>query len=157
MEWTLKAFTELSPDELYALLRLRQRVFVLEQKCPYVDCDGADAEALHLWGVDAVARDPRRPGHAHAMVAYARLFGPGIKYEEASIGRIVTAPEARRTGAGRAVVARGLDELMRAFGPGPVKIQAQRYLLAFYESFGFARVSEDYLEDDIWHVDMRRA
>jgi ElaA protein len=174
MTWVVKEWGELTLDELYGLLRLRQRVFVQEQNCPYVDCDGADDQALHLWAVapggerpaarsdeDAVARGGEHvpePVCAGLLqpAAYARLFAPGVKYREASIGRVVTAPEHRRSGLGRALLGRAVEVVEARFGPSPIKIQAQRYLLEFYRSFGFRVVSGEYLEDGIVHVDMIR-
>ncbi len=140
-----KPFAELTPFELYEILALRQRVFAVEQNCVYQDCDGHDAGSRHLW----LANDGR-------MIAYARILPAGEKYEQASLGRVVTAPEARKTGAGRAIVAAALEAIERAWGRVPVKIGAQAYLQKFYGSFGFVRVSDDYLEDGIPHLDMIR-
>ena len=147
MTWTLKPYAALSLDELYAALALRQRVFVIEQNCPYLDCDGHDQEALHLWHTDENG----------VPDAYLRLFGPGVKYAECSIGRVVTAPEVRRTGLGRELVARGLAAAAERFAHAPVRISAQAYLERFYGEFGFARVGANYLEDDIPHCEMLRA
>lgn len=143
------SFEALSPFDLYSALELRQRVFVVEQTCPYLDADGVDKRSLHLfgWGGDS---DRRR------LIAYARLLPPRVKYAEASIGRVCTHPEFRGTGAGKLL----MDEAMRlveASGWGKeIRIAAQMYLERFYEGFGFKRVTDPYLDDDIWHVDMRR-
>ncbi len=144
--WQYRAWTALTVDELYRIMAVRQRVFVVEQACPYADADGWDPRADHLWCEDA--------GAVHA---YLRLFAPGVKYEEASLGRIVTAPEARRIGLGRPLVREGLARLTAAHGPVPVRIGAQRYLERFYGELGFVRVSDDYLEDGIPHLEMVRA
>jgi ElaA protein len=146
MTWTLKPWADLTRDELYAALTLRQRVFVVEQRCAYLDNDGHDHEALHLWHADQHGTPD----------AYLRLFAPGVKYAESALGRVVTAPEARRTGLGRALVARGLEALTERFGAVPVRISAQVYLERFYGEFGFAREGGDYLEDDIPHCAMVR-
>ncbi len=145
MGWVCKAYRELSTDELYALLALRQRVFVVEQACAYLDLDGKDARAFHLW-------------HAAGgeVGAYLRYFAPGELFAEASLGRIVTAPERRREGLGRALVGEGLARLERQFGPTPVRIGAQAYLERFYASFGFARGGPEYVEDGIPHLTMVR-
>lgn len=149
LSWQCTGFAELSPNDLYAAMELRQRVFVVEQKCAYLDADGIDRRALHLlgWSDEAGRRK---------LVAYARLFPPKIKYAEASIGRVCTHPDVRGTGAGRSL----MDEAIRvveALGFGrEIRIAAQMYLERFYEGFGFKRVTDPYLEDDIWHVDMRR-
>lgn len=140
-----KTFEALSPAELYAILQLRQRVFVVEQACAYVDCDDHDQRALHLWTTD------------DRVVAYARVLPPGEKFVEAAIGRVVSAPEARRTGAGRAIVARAIATIERVYGRVPIRISAQSYLLKFYGGLGFARAGGEYLEDGIPHHDMLRA
>jgi ElaA protein len=145
--WRYLAWGELTTDELYRLLVLRQRVFVVEQTCPYLDADGWDARAHHLWTDDAAGAEAR---------ACLRVFAPGVKYAEASLGRIATAPEARGTGLGRALVAEGLARIEAAHGPVAVRIGAQKYLERFYGEVGFATVSEAYLEDGIPHVEMVR-
>jgi ElaA protein len=145
--WQLKPFDALTPYELYAIMAVRQRVFVVEQRCAYLDADGYDARALHLWYA---------PYDTAPIDAYLRAFGPGVKYPECSLGRVVTSPEARRTGLGKTLVARGLDALRSHHGDVPVRISAQQYLERFYGAFGFVRVGDDYLEDDIPHCEMLR-
>ncbi len=142
-----RSWEALGRDELYAVMALRQEVFVVEQRCPYLDADGYDPKASHLW---ATAGDSEYP------VAYCRIFPAGVKYPEASIGRVVSASSARRTGAGRALMVEAL-RVMDAAPMGSVRISAQSYLQRFYEGFGFRVVSEPYLEDDIPHVEMLRA
>ncbi len=139
-----KPFAELTVDELYAILALRQLVFVVEQACAYLDCDDHDQRAIHLWSGDG------------AVTAYARVLPPGEKFAEASLGRVISAPEARGTGAGRAIVARSIECVRRRFGAVPIRISAQSYLARFYTELGFARVSEEYLEDNIPHIEMLR-
>ncbi len=152
LTWRARHFISLTATELYGLLQLRQRVFVVEQKCAYLDADGYDERATHVW---ASLDDPR--GGPSVIYAVSRFFAPGIKYEEASLGRVVSAPEARGTGVGRELVRFTLEEIERAFGPVPVRISAQAHLSRFYRSFGFREVSERYLEDDVPHVAMLRA
>jgi ElaA protein len=147
--WECTAFADLTPGDLYAAMVLRQVVFVLEQKCAYLDADGADAKALHLFGW--VKGDSWQ-----RLVAYARLFPPRVKYAEASIGRVVTHPDVRGTGLGQALMAEAIRLIEEKAWGSEIRIQAQMYLERFYEGFGFRRVTEPYLEDDIWHVDMRR-
>ena len=143
----MRAFAELSTSELYGLLKLRQEVFVVEQSCPYLDADGLDAAASHLFAVDS---------DGSAMLACARLFAPGVRELEAVIGRVVTAPSVRRSGAGRELMRRAIAAIEDAHGPVPIRIGAQKYLERFYGSFGFARDGEDYLEDGIPHLHMLR-
>jgi ElaA protein len=147
MDWCFRPWAELGRDELYAILALRARVFVVEQACAYLDLDGRDAACWHLWQAD----------DAGAVAAYLRVVPPGAIYVEASLGRIVTAPAVRRSGVGRALVAEGLRRAAALFGPGPLRIGAQGYLEAFYADFGFVRASDDYLEDGIPHLEMVRA
>jgi ElaA protein len=147
--WQWVRFTELRPDELYAAVQLRETVFVVEQECAYLDADGRDPSAWHLLGWFGTGKDKR-------LVAYARLFEPGVRYAEASIGRIVSAPAVRGSGIGRALVAEGLRR-MKELAPGqPIRIAAQKRLEKFYQAYGFSRASEPYEEDGIIHVDMLR-
>jgi ElaA protein len=149
--WRFASYADLSLDELYALLQLRSLVFVVEQQCPFLDADGDDARAWHLLGWTGATGGPP------LLAAYARLFAPGVKYTEASIGRVVSHPDVRRTGAGRALMDEALQQVA-ALAPGaPVRIGAQKYLERFYGSFGFARAGDDYLEDGIVHLEMVRA
>lgn len=145
MRWELRAFDALTVAELYGILRTRQDVFIVEQKCAYADADGLDPEASHLFAVDG-----------DAVIACARLFAPGQRRREAVIGRVVTASSVRRSGLGRELMRRAIDAVAAAHGPTPIWLGAQKYLQRFYESFGFVRDGEDYLEDDIPHLPMRR-
>jgi ElaA protein len=149
IRWHWSRFGELSTADLYAVVRLREAVFVVEQNCPYPDADGRDPDAWHLLGWSERARE-------RSLVAYARVFEAGVRYAEASIGRIVTAPEVRGTGLGRILVEEGLRRL-NSLAPGqPVRIAAQERLEKFYAGFGFTPASAPYDEDGIRHVDMIR-
>jgi ElaA protein len=145
MEWRHRAFAELSTGELYGILKLRQEVFVVEQSCPYLDADGLDADASHLFAVGG-----------ESIVACARLFAPGVREVPAVIGRVVSAPSVRRTGAGRELMRRAIETLEQAHGAVAIRIGAQKYLEKFYGSFGFVRDGEDYVEDGIPHLHMLR-
>lgn len=147
--WQCSPFAELTAGELYAVMEVRQRVFVVEQKCAYLDADGADHLALHLLGW-------RNTPEGLVLSAYARLFPPGAKYTEASIGRVLTHPVARGSGLGRALMVEAIQRVADAEWGTAIRLGAQMYLEAFYEEFGFYRVSEPYIEDDIWHVEMLR-
>jgi ElaA protein len=147
--WQWSRFSELSAEDLYAVVRLREAVFVVEQQCAYPDADGRDPLAWHLLGWS-----DRENGKA--LVAYARIFEPGLRYTEGSIGRVVTAPEVRGTGLGKALMAEALRRL-EGLAPGQtIKIAAQRRLEKFYLELGFRTVSAPYEEDGITHVDMLR-
>ena len=147
--WQWSRFSELSPADLYAVVRLREEVFIVEQQCAYPDADGRDPQAWHLLGWS-----DRENGKT--LVAYARIFEPGLRYTEGSIGRVVTAPEVRGTGLGKALMAEALRRL-EGLAPGQtIKIAAQRRLEKFYLELGFRTVSAPYEEDGIIHVDMLR-
>lgn len=144
-EWRLKFFDDLSPHELYALLRLRSEVFVVEQTCVFLDMDDKDQGAHHLLGY--------RNGE---LVACTRLLPPGLTYADASIGRVVTSSAVRRSGLGRELMTRSIEEAYTLFGHVPLKLGAQLYLKGFYESFGFLQSGPGYLEDGIPHIPMVR-
>lgn len=147
--WQWSRFSELRPEDLYAVVRLREAVFIVEQQCAYHDADGRDPQAWHLLGWS-----DERSGRT--LVAYARIFEPGVRYPEGSIGRVVTAPQVRGTGVGRTLMAEALRRL-EGLAPGQtIKIAAQRRLEKFYLDFGFTTVSAPYEEDGIIHVDMLR-
>ena len=136
-------------DDLYAIVRLRESVFIVEQNCPYPDSDGRDPLAWHLLGW-------RDGPDGNELVAYARIFEPGIRYHEASIGRIVTATKLRGTGLGKQLMVEALRRAEQLAPDQPIKIAAQRRLENFYEGYAFQTVSEPYEEDGILHVDMIR-
>jgi len=148
IHWQWSRFNELSVDDLYAVVRLREAVFIIEQNCPYPDADGRDPAAWHLLGWSATGE--RR------LLAYTRVFEPGVRYSEASIGRVVTAPEVRGTGLGKVLMAEALRRVESLVPGQVVKIAAQRRLEKFYLGFGFESVSEPYEEDGILHIDMVR-
>ena len=144
LTWELVPFAALRPEQLYAILALRLLVFTVEQNCPYQDCDGKDLDALHLMGI---ADDGR-------LLGYARLLAPGVCYAAASIGRVVTHPDVRRRGVGKAVMRAAIVQTRAAYGAGPIRIGAQLYVQRFYEEFGFAVAGPTYDEDGIPHVEM---
>jgi ElaA protein len=145
--WQWSSFADLTAAQLYAMLALRQQVFVLEQTCLYPDIDGLDPAAHHLLGWRDVDGKP-------ALAAHLRCLAPGAKYTEMSIGRVVTSPAARGTGLGRELVAQGIALAQRLHPGHAIRIGAQAHLEAFYASFGFVTVSEPYDEDGIQHIDM---
>jgi ElaA protein len=140
-------FDDLTLQELYDIMSLRQEVFIVEQNCPYLDADGKDQHAWHLSGTNSAGQ----------LIAYARLLPKGVSYTGyASIGRVVTAPSVRRSGAGRLLMQETIRICLQLFGPVPLKISAQEYLREFYASFGFDPIGETYLEDGIPHIAMIR-
>ena len=141
--WMLKAFDDLSTNELYALLRLRSEVFVVEQTCVFLDMDNKDQYCQHLLG-----------WQGEKLAAVARIVPAGVSYDEASVGRVVTAPFARGTGLGRQLMQVAIHELQKLYGPVAIRIGAQQHLSAFYGSLGFVVTSEPYDEDGIMHVEM---
>jgi len=145
LSWKVLPFNSLSRDQLYEIMALRQKVFVVEQDCPYLDADGKDQKSLHVLGY-----------HDEVLAAYARLVEPGGSYEEPSIGRIVSSPDFRGTGLGKELMQVAIEELQRHFGALPIRISGQLYLQKFYENLGFAVVGEQYLEDNIPHIEMLR-
>lgn len=138
-------FDQLTPYELYDIMALRQEVFVVEQNCPYLDADGKDLHSWHLMGRDVQGK----------LICYTRLLPEGLSYDGyVSIGRVVSSPAARGTGAGKILIRRSIDMCRHLFGNQPIKIGAQTYLLKFYARFGFQSTGEEYLEDGIPHTKM---
>lgn len=145
MDWILKDFDSLTPAELYSILQLRAQVFVVEQNCPYLDEDDKDQQSFHLMG-----------WKGNLLAAYTRILPPGLAFDEASIGRVVTSPKARGEGIGRTLMTESINRLYNLYGKVPIEIGAQLYLKKFYESLGFHQTSEVYLEDNIEHIEMRK-
>ncbi|MES2575597.1 MAG: GNAT family N-acetyltransferase [Bacteroidota bacterium] len=145
IQWKIKSFDELSVNELYHILKLRSEIFVVEQNCVYLDIDGKDTLALHLFGE-----------FEGKIVAYSRLFKPGITFENASIGRVVVDADYRDRKWGHDLMREAIAGIQSHFGESKIIIGAQLYLKKFYESHGFLQTSEMYLEDDIPHIEMER-
>ncbi|HTD93703.1 MAG TPA: GNAT family N-acetyltransferase [Chitinophagaceae bacterium] len=143
--WKIKHFEDLTVHELYAILRLRSEVFVVEQNCVFLDQDNKDQASHHLMGW----QDDR-------LTAYTRIVPPGLAYDDPSIGRVVTSPTDRGSGIGKILMERSIAELYTIYGPLPIRIGAQLYLKNFYESLGFLQTSEIYDEDGIDHIEMTR-
>lgn len=141
--WILKPFDSLTVNELYAILRLRSEVFVVEQNCVFQDMDNKDQQCHHMMG-----------WKGNLLAAYTRLVPPGVSYEQASIGRVVTSPLARGGGLGKTLMEKSMEELTNLYGPGIIKIGAQLYLKKFYQSFGFKQIDDIYDEDGIDHIHM---
>ena len=148
--WTVKKFDDLTPHELYAILRLRSEVFVVEQDCVFQDMDNKDQLCYHLMGWQ------NDTDQSMELITYTRLVPPGVSYDFPSIGRVVTSPATRGSGMGKLLMEKSIEELENLFGKRPIKIGAQLYLKAFYESLGFKQSSDIYDEDGIDHIEMIR-
>lgn len=144
MDWILRSFDELTVHELYAILQLRSKVFVVEQTCAYQDMDDTDKLALHLFAMEN-----------NKAIAYTRLIPPGISYEQASIGRVVVDPEKRGTELGKNLMRQSIKTVNEKFNTSHITISAQLYLLKFYNGLGFKEVGDTYLEDNIPHIKMK--
>jgi ElaA protein len=143
MNCDLKKFDVLLPHELYAIMQLRNEVFVVEQNCVYQDADNKDPHCYHFMGwLDS------------KLVAYTRIVPPGVAYAEPSIGRVVTSPSVRGSGLGRELMIKSIEQVYKLYGNTSIKIGAQFYLLTFYSSLGFKQTSGIYLEDNIKHTEM---
>ncbi|WP_096200622.1 GNAT family N-acetyltransferase [Bacillus sp. FJAT-45350] len=145
MEWKLIKFEELTTKELYAIMKERVSIFVVEQQCPYHELDDYDQAAYHLF-----------KENEGEIIAYARVLRHNIIYKEATIGRIIVKKEFRGSGLGRELLERAIEFLETELDEKVIKIQAQSYLKEFYSSFGFEPISEIYLEDKIPHLDMKK-
>ncbi|MDG1870428.1 GNAT family N-acetyltransferase [Flavobacterium frigidarium] len=145
LQWKIKPFDGLSVNELYDLLQLRSKIFVVEQNCVYLDLDGKDKVALHLFAE-----------FEGKIVAHARLFKAGISFDNASIGRVVVDADYRDRKWGHDLMREAIAGIASNFNETKITIGAQLYLKKFYESHGFIQSSEMYLEDDIPHIEMIR-
>lgn len=148
VHWLARRFSELDLDTLYALLKLRSEVFVVEQNCVYLDPDGKDRhpETVHLLGI---ADDG-------SLAGYLRILPAGLSYPQASFGRVLTAPAWRGRGLGDPMLHAALDEIERRWPGADVQIGAQAHLQGYYGRHGFEPSSEPYVEDGIPHIDMLR-
>jgi ElaA protein len=147
LAWRWCRFEELGVDGVYDMLALRAKVFILEQG-PYLDPDGADRHAWHLLGRDEGGGE---------LKAYLRVLDPGVKFDDVAIGRLVVDAGLRGQGIGHQLVREGLAQCARLWPGRPVSISAQAQLQRFYNQHGFRTVSDEYLDDGIPHVDMRRS
>ena len=143
MNLITKTFNELTTDELYKILRLRNEVFILEQECPYQDIDDKDSESYHMFLKEN-----------NEIIAYLRIIKKGISYKQISIGRVVVKKDYRFKGIAKDMLLKCLDFIENNLGEKEIKIQAQSYLYEFYSSLGFKKISDIYLEDNIPHMDM---
>ncbi len=144
--WELRHYNDLSGEEIYEILTLRQAIFVVEQRCAYLDADGKDRCGYHLLGRDDEGR----------LIAYLRILEPGCRFPEPSIGRVVVHPDHRGKGLGVVLMQEGMRECARLFPERPIRISAQHYLQKFYEHLGFVCLGDGnpFDEDGIPHIEM---
>ena len=147
-DWLCKHHDDLGKEQLYAILELRSEVFVVEQKCAYLDVDGQDlsGDTLHVMGW----QDDK-------LVAYARLLDPESQGGDVVIGRVIIAPQGRGQKLGHRLLEVALENIEEYWSGQPIFMSAQAHLQSFYEQHGFRAEGETYLEDDIPHIGMRRA
>lgn len=145
IKWAIKKFESLTPNELYAIIQLRNEVFVVEQNCVFQDADNKDQFSIHLMG-----------WQGNNLIAYTRLVPPGKAYPEPSIGRVVTSKSVRNKGAGKLLMEKSISEIKNTWGNVPIRIGAQLYLKKFYSDLGFIQSGNIYLEDGIEHIEMLR-
>ncbi|AFY74427.1 putative acyltransferase [Synechococcus sp. PCC 7502] len=144
INWYWQQFSDISGEEMHEILSLRQKVFVVEQRCAYLDADELDKQSWHLLG----RRNDRQ------LIAYARLNFPNTRYSEPSFGRVITTKEIRGIGAGRRVVKACIEKSTQEYPDLNIQISAQTYLVRFYQEFGFTSVGVPYDDAGIEHVNM---
>ncbi len=145
MDIQIKSYAELTKEQLYRILQLRAAIFVVEQNCPYLDVDGLDQKAYHALGTSE-----------GEICAYTRIFKGGDYFEDPSIGRVLVAKEARGKEFGKKIMQASLQFIEEHWKETHTVISAQLYLVKFYEDLGFKSIGEEYLEDDIPHIKMKR-
>ena len=142
MQTVVKNFDELTNYELYEIIKLRSEIFVVEQNCVYLDLDGVDLNAYHVYLKDG-----------DEIVAYLRVIDKGLRLEEVSLGRVIS--KYRRKGLGTKIMLEGIKVAKEKYGAKKIKIGAQAYAVPFYESVGFKVLPNgEYIEDGIPHVYM---
>lgn len=143
MNFLIKKFNELTIEELYAILRARCEVFVVEQNCAFQDLDNSDQDSYHVYSMEN--------GN---ITSYLRILKKGASYNETSIGRVLVSKDSRGKGIARDILLKSIDFIKDELGEHKIRISAQEYLTEFYKSLGFEIASEMYLEDEIPHIEM---
>ena len=144
MHWQALTFSQLSREQLYAILRLRQEVFVVEQDCVFLDLDNLDQGAIHMLCLEE-----------EKMLAYQRCIAPDSNSQDSSLGRIVVCPSMRNKHLGRELVQRGIEHNLLRWPGSDIRISAQAHLHRFYAALGFESEGDEYIEDGIPHQQMR--
>lgn len=137
----IKTFQQLTTDELYELLRVRNDVFVVEQNCVYQDLDYDDQQAIHLWLTEG-----------DKVLALARICPAGTHMSEISIGRVITTE--RGKGYGKQIMLHAIDAAVEQLHAKQIDIEAQEYAKGFYQSLGFVQSSSPFMLDGIPHIKM---
>ncbi len=146
LNWEIKPYRDLNINEFHDIIALRIKVFVIEQNCPYQDLDGKDKKAYHIFCRDGKGN----------IVSTARILPNGISYPEVSIGRVVVDESVRGKEVGHELLKKSIDFIIAEFGQVPIVISAQQHLEKFYKNHGFIKNSDEYMEDGIPHIQMRR-
>ena len=144
MEWNLKQFDQLSSLEVYEILRFRNEVFIVEQKCPYQDIDDKDKYSYHLFSKDEQGK----------ICAYLRILDKGQTFDEISIGRVIIRKDKRGAGLAKQMMLKAIEFIESVLGEHKIRIGAQAHLRDFYRGVGFIPCSAVYLEDNIPHIEM---
>ncbi len=145
--WTIMHFDDLSVNQLFDLLELRTRIFVLEQNCPYQEVDVKDKIAFHSFAYNKSGK----------MIAVARILPPGISYDEVSFGRVGIDLESRGKGLAHLLTRNLIAFISSRYPTKSIRISAQCYLIEFYEKHNFIKVSKEYDEDGIPHIEMLKS
>ena len=141
LKLSVKRFSELTSEELYAILRSRAEVFAVEQGIVYQDLDGLDRYSTHVFASEG-----------DRVVAYLRIIDAGVKFPAASIGRVLTVKEFRRRGLAREIMTLAINIALEH--SSEIEIEAQAYLKEFYNSLGFIPTSDVFILEDIPHISM---
>ena len=139
----IKTFNELNTTELYQIIHLREKVFVVEQKCYYLDADNNDQKSWHLLYYSGIT-----------LAAYLRILPPDTTYKYPSIGRVVVDKQFRGKNIAREIMTEAIKFLKIKYKDQKIKIGAQTYLNSFYKSLEFVNEGDEYLEDGIPHIHM---
>ncbi len=138
-----KDFNELSLDELYEILRVRAEIFVVGQRCFYLDPDGVDKIAIHVGLRDETG----------ALAAYARLFPEEGVSDAWHVGRVLAVR--RGEGHGGRVMAE-VERVAASRGAKLLRMEAQRQAAGFYARLGWRETGPDFDEAGIPHVIMEK-
>lgn len=138
MEFIAKAFNQLTPQELYEILKSRAEIFLIEQNIHYLDMDDVDYNSLHCFLMDE-----------NRVVAYLRAYYSKTEDDCVKIGRVLTLKHGN--GLGKILMAQSIPAIAEKLNCKKISMDAQRHAIGFYEKFGFKTVSDEFLEEGIVH------